>query len=201
MFKEWSMINLYWSDTLSTSVRLKFSFFVLVIQFQTAGGTDYNDMLDIYNFQCRAVGFEQRLERIPGDCSQDGRNQVAANHDDKSDDDVGDAQERAGEVGQQVHPGSCLENQLRRADGLAHVPGCWWWGLILIPNHDLDIRFLVLNPYFTIYNVNWQGDNWKPSFEWSKVDLVWNVSFVLRVHFYHSYWKVVSDFCFEHAVF
>ena len=44
--------------------------------------------------------------------------------DDKSDDDVGDAQERAGEVGQQVHPGSCLENQLRRADGLAHVPGC-----------------------------------------------------------------------------
>ena len=66
------------------------------------------------------------MERIPGDCSQDGRNQVAANHDDKSDDDVEDAQERAGEVRQQVHPGPGLENQLCRADGLAHVPGCRW---------------------------------------------------------------------------
>ena len=108
-----------------------------------------------FNFQRWSVGFEQRLERIPGDCSQDGCNQVAANHDDNSDDDdddddddegkvgddydddgndnaddddddVKDAQERAGEVRQQVHPGSCLENQLCGADGLAHVPGGRW---------------------------------------------------------------------------
>ena len=46
--------------------------------------------------------------------------------DDDSDDDNDDPQGRAGEVRQQVHPGPRLENQLCRADGLAHVPGRRW---------------------------------------------------------------------------
>ena len=59
--------------------------------------------------------------------------------DDSDDSDDSDPQGRAGEVRQQVHPGPGLENQLCGADGLAHVPGRRWSGLILIPNNDFDI--------------------------------------------------------------
>ena len=57
-----------------------------------------------------------------GDQDNDDGDDKDDDNDEKNDNDDG-AQERAGEVGQQVHPGSCLENQLCRANGLAHVPG------------------------------------------------------------------------------